>query len=161
MATGSQNQRACRAPLVFVLFPASLLSTGQREKEGKQAGDHAPYFYMVSKSFFLTERSIFGKFRTHLKGHIAVKLKVEGAGRALPSSSSSLEQQALRSLCWLGLMHQYPYWPSRRHLCLLDEELLMVRRTKDTCDISAQTERCSAKAQRHPRGVGCLHATSV
>lgn len=60
-------------------------------KEGKQAGDHAPYFYMASKSFFLTERSMFGDFGTHT----SVEPKVEGAGRALASSSSSLEQQAL------------------------------------------------------------------
>lgn len=84
---------------------------------------------------------------------------------ALPSSSSSLQQQALRSQLWLGLMHQYPHWhvssyikthptllhcgfTSHCHLCLLDEELLMDRGTKDSCDVSAQRGCCDAKAQR-------------
>lgn len=84
---------------------------------------------------------------------------------ALPSSSSSLQQQALRSQLWLGLMHQYPHWhvssyikthptllhcgfTCHCHLCLLDEELLMDRGTKDSCDVSAQRGCCDAKAQR-------------
>lgn len=100
----------------------------------------------------------------------------QGGGRWMSSSLLHLPLRSNRFSGFNGFFrHQYPhrYIGSNRkmhsldgsisHLCLFDEEPLMVCGRIDPRDVSAHTGCCDAGATKRvrPGGVGRLHATSV